>query len=192
MASPNGNASDDPVDQSQADLVGDQNLGKIRDILFGSQIQDYDKRFDRLEARISEEQATQKEDTRRRIDSLEEYVKGEMTSLIDRLKTEQEERVASVKETSKDIRDLTRAYEKKVSQLDEQATGHERDLREQILSQSKTLRDELDQKFDELKSALARETAALNDSKTDRSALGDLLTEVGMRLKDEIDFPKVG
>ena len=192
MASPNGNVPEDSIEQAQAEFGGDANLGKIRDILFGSQIKDYDKRFDRLEARLSDEHTALKEDTRRRIDSLEDYVKREMASLVDRVKAEQDERISAVKDVAREIRDLTKTFEKKVASLDDQATTHERDLREQILQQSKTLRDELDGKFDELKGALRRESEALNESKTDRTILGDLLTEVGMRLKDEIDLPKVG
>src|SRR5947209_5816204 len=84
-------------DKSQ-DLAGGGNVDKIRDILFGTQMRDYEKRFVRLEEQLLKESADLREDLRRRFDSLEIYIKKEVESLTDRLKVEQGERADSVKE----------------------------------------------------------------------------------------------
>src|SRR6185295_6529950 len=68
------------------DLAGGGNVDKIRDILFGTQMRDYEKRFVRLEERLLKESADLREDVKRRFDSLEIYVKKELESLTDRLK----------------------------------------------------------------------------------------------------------
>src|SRR4051812_14459636 len=53
------------------------NIDKIRDILFGVQMRDYEKRFSRLEERLLKESADLRDETRKRFDSLENFVKSE-------------------------------------------------------------------------------------------------------------------
>jgi low affinity Fe/Cu permease len=165
------------------------NLGQVRDILFGSQMRDYDKRFARVEERIVSDIQSLKDDVRNQFESLETFVNKEVESLIDRLKDEQADRVGAVKEVTKEVSDLTRTVEKRTTKLDEQLTKVERDTRQQLLDQSKTLRDETQQKFDELRRVLENEADELRDSKTDRAMLADLMTEVAMRLRNEFELP---
>ncbi len=60
---------------SAADLAGGGNLDKVRDILFGGQMRDYEKRFNRLEDRLVKECSSIRDDIKKRLDSLEMYVK---------------------------------------------------------------------------------------------------------------------
>src|SRR5215468_6407077 len=71
------------------------NIDKIRDILFGSQMRDYDRRFTRLEEKLLKEAADAREDSRRRFDALENFIKQEIGALGDRLRAESQERSQS-------------------------------------------------------------------------------------------------
>ncbi len=79
--------------------------------------------------------------------------------------------------------------EQKIAQLDEQTARKGRDLRQQILDQSKNLNDEIRRKYEELSAMLEREAAELRNDKTDRSALAALFTEVALRLNNEFKIP---
>jgi hypothetical protein len=59
------------------------NVDKIRDILFGSQMRDYEKKFARVEERPARETGELREEIRRRFASLEAYMKNELTALAD-------------------------------------------------------------------------------------------------------------
>src|SRR5580704_1985952 len=61
---------------------------KIRDILFGSQIKNYDTRFARLEEALARQTSEIKDTMQRRLDSLEAFFKSETGSLATRLKSE--------------------------------------------------------------------------------------------------------
>ena len=62
--------------QGQASmLTGAGNVDKIRDILFGSQMRDYEKRFIRLEDRMQKEISSLKEDLLKSFETLERYMK---------------------------------------------------------------------------------------------------------------------
>jgi DNA repair exonuclease SbcCD ATPase subunit len=172
-----------------ADGQGGENLDKVREILFGSQARDYEKRFARLEERLLRETAEAREEVRRRSEALESYVRGEFESLTDRLKSERSERSEAVKELSRELKDLTKAFERKVAQLDDQAVKNQRELRQQILDQSKTLADDIRRRAEELTAALQRESAELRGEKADRAALAALFTEMALRLNQEFKLP---
>ncbi|HVG34350.1 MAG TPA: hypothetical protein VM911_14870 [Pyrinomonadaceae bacterium] len=172
-----------------ADLAGGGNIDKIRDILFGVQMRDYEKRFARLEERLIKEAADLRDETRKRFDALELYIKQEFESLTERLTIEQNTRGEAVETLSLGITDTARAFEKRTAQMDEQSSKSQRELRQQILDQSKSLNDEIRQKYEELTAALQREAAELRTDKTDRSALAALFTEVAMRLNNDFKIP---
>ena len=79
------------------------NVDKIRDILFGSQMRDYEKRFMRLEDTVTKALDTLREDMTKRFDTLSNYMKEEVDSLSQRVKAEKSERSESAKEISREI-----------------------------------------------------------------------------------------
>ncbi|MBW4645756.1 MAG: hypothetical protein KME23_22675 [Goleter apudmare HA4340-LM2] len=160
-------------------------LDKVRDILFGNQIREVEKKFTRLEERLSKEFVNVRDETRKRLDALETYIKKEVESLTERLKNEQSERDSGVKTLAEEQKNLTITLEKKFAQFEEQTTNNHRELREQILSQSNNLQDDIRQKYEEILALLERESQELRRDKTDRSSLASLFTELAIRLNSD-------
>jgi DNA anti-recombination protein RmuC len=171
------------------DLPAGANLEKVRDILFGAQIRDYDRRFARLEERLVKEVADAREDARRRFDQLESFIRQEVAALGERLRAENQQRSQATEEITRELRDTSKALHQKVHQSDEQTSQAHREIRQQILDQSKNLSDEIRQKYEELAAALAREARELRSDKADRAALSNLFTELAMRLNNEFKLP---
>jgi DNA anti-recombination protein RmuC len=162
------------------DLGGSGNLDKVRDLLFGNQVRDFEKRFSRLEERLVKESSTLRDDLKKRLDSLETYVMQEVESLNENIKAEQIERDEAVKEIEQNYKDITKSLEKKITQLDEQSNQKQRELRQQILDQSKGLDDEMRQKYEAILSVIERETQEIRNDKTNRSTLAALFTQMAM------------
>ncbi|MBX9252837.1 hypothetical protein H1Q63_02300 [Desmonostoc muscorum CCALA 125] len=162
-----------------------RNLDKVREILVGNHIRDIEKRFTRLEERLIQEVSSVRDETKKRLDSLENYVKQEVDSLTQRLKNEQTERDAQVKAVAEENKSITITLEKKFTQFDEQTTNTQRELREQILKQSKSLQDDIQKKSEEILALLDREAQELRREKTDRSNLAAMFTELAVRLNAE-------
>lgn len=160
-------------------------LDKVRQILFGSQVREVEKRFTRLEDRLVKELTDVRDETRKRLDALEIYIKKEVESLTERVKNEQAEREVAVQGLSEEHRNITTSLEKKLVQFDEKTTTSQRELREQILNQSKSLQDDIRQKYEEILALLEREAQELRRDKTDRSKLAALFTELAIRLNAE-------
>jgi len=176
------------ADKGARPLEGVESAGsidKIRDILFGQQVRDYEHRFAQLEKMLRKETDGIREELTRRLDTLESYVKKEMESHLERLKNEKADRAEAVKEVAQELSGAAKSFEKKTSQLDEQLTKTERALREQLLEQSKSLQDELRNKHAAGAAALDQAVADLRNRKTDRTALSAMFAELAMRISGE-------
>jgi hypothetical protein len=165
------------------------NVDKIRDILFGSQMRDYEKKFSRVEERQAREVTELRDEIKRRFASLEAFVKGELTAVTDQLKSDKAERVEADKELARELKETSKALEKKLAQMEEQTAKSLRDLRQQVLDESKRLTEEMEQKQKEQGDALETEGELLRATLTDRLALADLFAEVALRLKNEFKVP---
>ncbi len=181
----------DDKDKTQltADQGGNVNLDKIRDILFGAEARETDKRFARLEERLLKEAERLRNDVKNRFDSLEQYMKKETETVMDRLKTEQAERTEAVKDVSKELRDLAKTVEKKTAQLEDRVTKGQRTLRDQLLDQNNLLTDEIRKTREDLSSTFDEAIQELRTEKPDRAALAELFMEVSMRLTNEFKIP---
>ena len=168
---------------------GAGSLDKVREILFGSQARDYEKRFAKLEERLIKESNDLKDEVRRRFDTLEIYIKKELDAVSDKLKAEHGERKESDNQIARDLKDLTKSFEKKSTQLDDQISKNQRDIREQLLDQSKKLSDDIRQKHEEALDSLERQSQELRFEKTDRATLASMFTELAMRLNNEFTIP---
>jgi DNA repair exonuclease SbcCD ATPase subunit len=158
------------------------NIEKIRSILFGNQMRDYETRFVRLEEQLSKDVADLREEIRRRNDAIESYVRQELEALSERLAGEYEGRASSLKEVNKSLDELSSGLDERSHQLEEQLSKSNRELRQQVLTQSKQIRDELQLGLGDLTALVQRELQQLRGSKTDRTALAGLLTELASRL----------
>ncbi|HET9788288.1 MAG TPA: hypothetical protein VFP47_14220 [Pyrinomonadaceae bacterium] len=165
------------------------NVDKIREILFGGQMRDYDKRFSRLEERLLKESNDLREGNRRSLEALETFVKNEFASLANRLQMEQQSREGSDQNLSRELQEAVRSVEGKLTQFQNQTTETQRDLRQQLLDQSKSLNEEIRRKHDDLSTTIEREVADLSHEKTDRSSLSALFTELALRLNNDFKIP---
>ena len=165
------------------------NVDKIRDIIFGSQMRDYEQRFLRLEETLLKDSAELRESTRRRFDQLEGHVKKELETLHGKLKNERDERTSEAKQLSRDLKDLGDSLEKKLRELEDQTGETSSGLRQNLLEQSNSLNDEMKRRQDDAIALLERRFQELRHSKTDRASLAAMLTEVAMRLNDEFHIP---
>jgi DNA repair exonuclease SbcCD ATPase subunit len=166
------------------------NVDKIRDILFGSQMRDYEKRFMRLEDTVTKAIETLRDDMTKRFDTLSNYMKEEADSLSQRVKAEKAERNENAKEMAREMKDGAKAIEKKLSQLEEQMSDGHTELRTKLLEHSKSVSAEIDKLRRDTTAALNREVDVLRDEKTDRAGLADLFNEFSLRLKNKFELPE--
>jgi DNA anti-recombination protein RmuC len=191
LPEPQSGATREPntVQMPSAQTAADTSLDQIRDILFGAVMRDTDKKLARLEERLLKEQEDLKEDARHRFESLEVFVKKEMESLAERLQAGHITRDEALRALTQELKEVVSGFEKRTTQLDEQTAKAQRELRQQILDQSKTLRDEYRGQYRQLSEAVSRALHDLRVEKADRAALAALLSELAMRLRHDLALP---
>jgi DNA anti-recombination protein RmuC len=158
---------------------------KIREILFGSQIKNYEARFARLEEALARETSEIKDTMRRRLDSLEAFFKSETESLSARLKTERGEREETLSNIATELKTSAAQLSKKILDLDNRMAQDHSAARQELMAESRKLLDEIRQRNESLSALLENRVEELRNAKTDRSALAALFVELAVRLKDE-------
>lgn len=184
-----GAGTDDIGRVPGGEAAGGASLDKVRDILFGGQVREFDRRFARLEERLVRETNELKEDVKKRLEALESYTRREAESLSQQIRAEHEDRLQSNGNLGRELKDTAMALERRAAGLDEQLAKAQRELRQQLLEQHQQLSDDMRRKVEDVLATLARETAELRGDKADRAVLASLFTEMALRLTNEFRIP---
>jgi hypothetical protein len=158
---------------------------KIRDILFGSQIKNYEARFARLEESLVRETVELKETMRRRFESLEGFFKSETEALAAHLKGEREERTNAFQSLDHDLKAMQDSLSRKIHELVAATAEADSGLRKELMSESRKLLEEISERHDSLRSLLERRVSELRHQKTDRALLSALLAEIAAQIGDD-------
>ncbi|TKB92183.1 MAG: hypothetical protein E8D40_06895 [Nitrospira sp.] len=186
-------ARDDPATDSDQvggaahldDRSASGNLDKIRDILFGAQAREHDRRFAQLEQHLIREASDLRNDLKRRFESLELYIKKEVEALTSRLTKEQEVRGESVTNLTQDLTQLATTLEDKARLLDMQATEVQAHVLQQLTERTSELATDVRARHAEATSALNQAVHDLRAEKTDRATLAAILLEASQRLSSD-------
>jgi len=166
------------------------NVDKIREILFGGQMRDYDGRFAELENQVTQRIERMSTEFEKRVERLNNYAKREIDKLSERIKTERQDRVADTKSNARDLKDATQQVEGWFGEVEDRLDAETKDLRNTIHEQSDELAALIAETRDHLNAALVSETHDLANSKLAREDLAGVLSEVALRLTKDIKSPK--
>ena len=165
------------------------NIGKVRELLFGAQARDFDTRRKRVEERFARDTSALRSELNSRLDSLEEYIKSEFPAAAGGRSEERREREQEDKQLGSELKSKSESLRKSIELTRDKQKASEALQRDSLLQESKKLSADLQNKHLELSTRLEEESRSLSNAMTHRVTLGDLLTEVGLRLKDEFDLP---
>jgi chromosome segregation ATPase len=186
--------SPEPVDPMEAMHTGNgQHAGaevvgvdKIRDLLFGNQMQDYDRRFSKLEERFHQRFKEIETDTARNLSAFESNAKKQIDSISNQLREEKDVRSDADKETERTLREQNQSLEKRLRSLSDQLNQLERDMADRLTQEAQTLRDEIKRRNEDTQHTLEKMFAELGNVKTDRNLLAGLFVEVAKCLNQDI------
>ncbi|MGB3559065.1 MAG: hypothetical protein WBA24_11035 [Geitlerinemataceae cyanobacterium] len=167
------------------------NIDQIRDILFGSQLRDYDTRLEQVESTVSVLQ----QEIRDRTDDLKQSLFKEIQAVVEALEKKIKSMTLKDNEEKVDIRQqldrLSKRLSANVTTLDETIDKQTSALRDDMTASREKLQgDVLDlrnQIFDELDKRIAN----LTKSKMARDDMAEILFEVGLRLKGSEFVPEL-
>jgi hypothetical protein len=98
------------------------------------------------------------------------------------LAAEREERNDSAERFGKELSDLAKVLERRARQLEDEDARLQRDLRQQLFEQGRSLGEEISRKIADVISTLENPSRELRDEEVDRAVLAGLLTEIALGL----------
>ena len=175
-------------------LPGGEVVGvdKIRDLLFGNQMQDYDRRFSMLEERFLQRFRDIESETARNLSSFESSAKKQMESLAAQLREEKDLRTDADKEMERTQREHNDTVEKRLRSTSEHVSRLERDQADRLTQEVQSLREEIKRKHEDLQHTLEKMFAELSNVKTDRNLLAGLFVEIARCLNQDVGPKSVG
>ncbi|NLF01226.1 MAG: hypothetical protein GX601_09645 [Anaerolineales bacterium] len=168
---------------------------RIRDIIFGSQIRQYDQRFssitqqiDRLDRQLDELRSALDEQRlagEARAHEIEENLTRRTTEL-DRTLSDQISQVDAA--SGQRLAQMQTESRQSLDALSSEMSSRIKQQNEDLTTQLRQLAADLRQQERDLRSEFTAALNALEDEKISRHNLGDLLMEVAMRLKGDSDI----
>lgn len=166
------------------------NVDKIRDILFGSQMRDFEQRLDAMEKRLTQAVERGARDLERRVERLDKYTRREVDKLSEQLKVERKDRVTEARQGANEFNNLVEQVEAWFAEVDEQLARESKDLRGTLNEQGKELTAQIREAHNQLLASLQKETSELANVTLAKEDMAAVLTEVAMRLNKDLKQPK--
>ncbi len=165
------------------------NIDKIRDILFGTNMRDYEKRFKRFEDRLSKARSALREELLQRIKAVEDMVVSETEQLTEKVKLDRQERYESHQDVIHELKTLKNELNNRISQVDDQISKDIKQMRQQHHTKIQELTTQLRQQSESVMALLKQEVQQLNEEKVGRSDLASFFTEFALRLNKDFNAP---
>jgi DNA repair exonuclease SbcCD ATPase subunit len=160
-------------------------VDKIRELLFGNQMQDYDRRFSLLEDRFQQKLRDQEGELARNLGSVETLIKKQLDSIAAQVRQEQDLRAEADKDLGRVLREQIQALEKRLSQISDQLASVEREFTQRVGDESQSLRDEIRRRNEDARTTIERMFSELSNVKTDRNLLAGLFVEIARCLNQD-------
>ena len=179
-------------------------MEQVRELLFGAQLKDMDIKMQRQSELFSREIKDASDALKKRLDSLENFMNSEVSSLLARLKeeqrereaalkiearernealkSEQRERVGALKQLSKDLTTATENFERRLERLSSSLDNLERELRQLLLNESGSLNDKIEARYKDALNVISKTAAQIRSDMVYRTALSGIYTEAVMQL----------
>ena len=179
----------DKKNSAPTDAGADRNVDQIRDILFGGQMRDYERRFQELNERLEADFKALRLDLDKRVAALDKRLDEQLDKLGKGLRQEIADRNKAVEDLESRLLQSARTQRGELTHAIE-AVGHELSTTDERLRRAiAELEGALQEQAAQSNTALTRSQDSVRAEKVGREDLAALLTEVALRLKGDFDLP---
>jgi hypothetical protein len=129
----------------------------VRELLFGPQHLEIERKHSKLDAHLSAAADELRKEMRRRLEMLEGHLTTETGAIAARLESDRAAQSEALARVARDVRTSLDAIEQRVTKAEEAWARSQREVRQQILSQSEKFFDEIEHSRSEIASTLEHE-----------------------------------
>jgi len=167
------------------------NIEQIRDIIFGSNIREFNNRFEKMESDLSRLQQELYDYAQQVKSILSTEIRATNESLEKKIKTLSSESKEEAAELRQQLERLNRKFSNGIEALDESLDSQTNLLREEFTE----TRDRLQEDFRDLKKQvfeqLDQRLSMMRDTKVSKHDMAEILFEMGMKLKGTEFVPQL-
>ena len=178
-------SSGNNTSDTDAELNEQDNVDKIRDILFGNQMRDFDRKFSHLEERIASDLAAMRKENANQMDSLQAYVDSEVEILTSKLSSEERIRIDELSELDDALKKSAKQIEQKIAETVKTIDKQSREINQKILKQSQDFNGELSSQIEQTRKRMDDYRQELSLGKVDKSVLAEMLNSLAMQLNQD-------
>lgn len=176
-----------PVSEPVVPAAGEteESVGKIRDILFGGQMREYEVRFQNLEVHLQSESRRAQDEMERRFGRLENYIREEFAKLSSRLQHETVERTEATKTLEETISSAEGRMSTIMQTLDHGLKKDYQDLRHNLYELGLEQEQKLREARSELVTSMQTHSRQLQNDKLGRDTLAGLLDDLAAKVRTD-------
>ena len=168
-------------------------VDKIREILFGQQISEYESRFAQLEIRLAREIEAVRDDIIRRFEKVQSQVTQDFTNLSRQIGTEQKYRAEEISALNGQFRAAREELESAVTRASGEAEAATEKIREVLEEETARQQEAVAARTEEIERRLEAVTSQLRRDKVDRSSMEALFEQLAAHFgTTEPTFDDVG
>lgn len=175
---PNQNTQN-PAENGDIDSVD-----KIRDILFGNQMRDFDRKFSQLEERIASDLASLRKENSLQIESLQSYIESEVAVMDSRLGSEEKTRIQDTDQLEDELRKNIKRIDQQMTEAGSSVDKQTREINQKLLKQSQDFTAEMGQQLEQLRKRLDDFKQDLSTGKVDKSVLSEMLNTLAIQINE--------
>lgn len=164
---------------------GEENVEKIREILFGAHIRDYDSRFSQLEQRLVAENEKMGQFLEKRLTGIATATQRELAGLAEQLDDQKKRLAALQNESRSELESVNHQIGERLNNIDDLVDKETRALRNDLSEQHNSLVDLVNKTRASLNESLTEESGQLRKGKVDREDLSAMLAELAARLNQD-------
>lgn len=174
-----------------ADTNGaERNVDQIRDILFGGQMRDYERRFHELNQKLEADLARMREAADKRLAQIEKRIDDQLDKLGKLVRQEIDDRTGALADLESRVQQAARTARAEINKAVDGVSDEVAQSDERLRAALADLHDTMAARAGDTEAALSRASTELRADKVGREDLAALLTEFALRLKGDFDLPK--
>ena len=168
-----------------AELTGPENLEKVRELLFGSQLGAVESKISSAEKQLGLELKNLNTQTQSNIEALERFTREELDNLADRISEERTRREDQGEDLESALDRASKDFDKKLSALEDKLNSTSKSLREQSHDSIKELREQTQKQIEAVQEFIKATDARLSEERVHRNQLAGLFRDIASQLDGE-------
>jgi len=164
---------------------GLENLDKVRELLFGSQLGAVESKISSTEKQLGLELRNLNTQTQTNIDALEKFTREELDALAEQIAEERNRREDQGDDLQGALDRTGKDFDRQLSALEDKLATTAKTLREQTHDSIKELREQTQQQIQSVQNFIKDTDARISEERVHRNVLAGLFRDVASQLDDE-------